>query len=254
MRVFGQNGEIIDQALDILRLKVDDPGKLTFVVRVIEIEPLGDELRVVVILGKNDGLSQAIAAGHFKAARHQMLQHLVDGIFVEKPAVYRLGFDAIGYCTVVAPFERIPLFFFFFGQLVVGDPFALESQGHRYRFRRHEEAVSDRFVECVVVGRHAAFEVKQSISVSIDFVLRRCGEPDQQGIEILEDRAVLLVNRAVRLVDDDQIEVADSESALAVARLFDQDPSSSDMSIHKPGPRYPSPLPDSRARCREEIS
>ena len=180
MRVLGENGEIVDQVLHILRLEIDNPGKLAFVMRVIEIEPLGDELRVVVILGKDDGFAQAIAAGDLKAARHQMLQHLVDGVFVEKPAVYRLGFHPIGYVTIVIPVQRIPLFFFVVGQLLVGDSFPLKSQWHRHSFRRHQEAVSDRFVECVVVGRHAPFQVKQSISVAIDFVLRRRGEPDQQ--------------------------------------------------------------------------
>ena len=120
-------GEIVDQALGILRLEVDDPRELAFVVRVIDIEPLGDELRVVVILGEDDGLAQAVPAGHFQAAGHQVLQHLVHGVFVEQPAVDRLGFHAIRYRAVVVPFQRVPLFLFFFGQFVVGDPFALES-------------------------------------------------------------------------------------------------------------------------------
>ena len=120
-------GEIVDQALNIFRLEVDDPRKLSFVVRVIDIEALRDELRMVMILGEDDRLAQPIAACHFKAAGHQMLQHLVHGIFVEQPPVDRLGFDAIRYRTVVAPIQRVPLFFFFFGQFVVGDPFALES-------------------------------------------------------------------------------------------------------------------------------
>ena len=88
--VFGHDGEIIDQALRILRLEVDDPRELAFVVRVVDVEPLRDELRMVVILGEDDGLAQAVPAGHFQAARHQVLQHLVHGIFVEQPAVYRL--------------------------------------------------------------------------------------------------------------------------------------------------------------------
>ena len=58
------------QVLNVLRLKVDDPRKLSFVVRVIDIEPLRDELRMVMIFSEDDGLSQAIPAGHFKATRH----------------------------------------------------------------------------------------------------------------------------------------------------------------------------------------
>ncbi len=65
-----QDGEIVDQVLHILRREIDDPGKLAFVARIIEIEPFGDELRMIVIFREDDSLSQAIVAGDFKAARH----------------------------------------------------------------------------------------------------------------------------------------------------------------------------------------
>ena len=46
--------------------------------------------------------------------------------------------------------------------------------------------------------------------------------PTSRRVEVVEDRPVLLVDRAVRLVDHDQVEVAGAEAALAVARLVDQ--------------------------------
>jgi len=47
-------------------------------------------------------------------------------------------------------------------------------------------------------------------------------QADQQGIEVPEDGAVLLVHRAVRLVDDDEVEVPDAETALPVEGLVDE--------------------------------
>src|SRR5262249_29474068 len=61
------------------------------------------------------------------------------------------------------------------------------------------------------VGRYTVFEIEQRISVAVDLVLGRRGEADQEGIEILEDRPVTLVDRAVRLVDHDEIEMAGTE-------------------------------------------
>src|SRR5262249_29631918 len=119
MRLFGWNRKIVYQVLNVVSLEVDDPRKLSFVVRIIDIKTLSDELRMVVILGEDYGLSQAIPTGDRKTTGHQVLQHLVHGILIEEPPVYSFGLHASWYRTVVVPVERIPLVFFFFGQLVV---------------------------------------------------------------------------------------------------------------------------------------
>jgi hypothetical protein len=46
--------------------------------------------------------------------------------------------------------------------------------------------------------------------------------PHQQRIEVLEDGPVLLVDRTVSLVDDDQVEVAYAEAPLPVVCVVDQ--------------------------------
>ena len=46
--------------------------------------------------------------------------------------------------------------------------------------------------------------------------------PDEQGVEPGEDRPVLLVDGAVGLVDDDQVEVAGTEQPLPAVGLVDQ--------------------------------
>src|SRR5262249_28928644 len=115
----GWNRKIIYQVLNIVSLEVDHPSKLAFVVRVIDIKTLSDELRMVVILGEDYGLSQAIPTGDRKTTGHQVLQHLVHGILIEEPPVYCFSLHTSWYRTVVIPVERIPLVLFFFGQLVV---------------------------------------------------------------------------------------------------------------------------------------
>ncbi len=97
-------------------------------------------------------------------------------------------------------------------------PCAQELQRHRHRDRRDEVALGDRLVEAVGVGGDAVLEVEQAVGVVVDLVLRGRGQPDQQGVEPVEDRPVLLVHRAVRLVDDDQVEVAGPEAPLAARR------------------------------------
>ena len=83
-------------------------------------------------------------------------------------------------------------------------------------------AIGHRLVQPVGIGRHAAFEVEQAVGVVVDLVLGRGGQADQQGIEVVEDGPVLLIHRAVRLVDDDEVEMADAEAALPVEGLVNQ--------------------------------
>ena len=130
---------------------------------------------------------------------------------------------APGTVPLVVPFQRVPGFFLVVGKLVVADAAVEKVGGQRYRLRRHQEAVLHRLVETVGIGRHAGLQVEQPIGVAIDFALRRGGEPDQQAVEIFEDRLVFAIDRAVRLIDHDEVEMADAEAAFAViAGLVDQ--------------------------------
>ena len=101
-------GEVVDQALRILGLEGDDTGELTLVVRIVDVEPLGDELGVLLVLGEDDGLAQPVATGHLQAARHQVLQHLVHGVLVEEPLVDGLGLDPVGHVRPRRPTPARP--------------------------------------------------------------------------------------------------------------------------------------------------
>ena len=222
MRRLVPRREAVDQALRILGPEGDDARELSLEVRVVGVETLGDELGVALVLGEEDGLAEPIAAGHGHAARHQVLQNLVHRVLVEQPPVDGFGLDAIGNAAFLIPLQRVPLLLVVFGQLVVPDPLALELEWHRHGLRRHEEAVVHRLGERVGVGRHAVLEVEQAVGVAVQLILGRCREPHQQRIEVVEDGAVLLKDRTVRLVDDDEIEVPDAETSLTVPRLVDQ--------------------------------
>ena len=92
--------------------------------RVVRIEALVDELRVVVVLGEDDRLAEPVAVRDLQPMRHQMLEHLVDGVGVEQPLVDRGGIDLVGDVAVFVPLDRVPLFLFLVGQIVVADALA----------------------------------------------------------------------------------------------------------------------------------
>jgi hypothetical protein len=124
------DGEIIDEGLGVLGLERDDARELAFEVRVVRVEAVGDEVRVLLVLREDNRLAESVAAGHANAARHEVLQHLVDCVLVEQPLVDRFGLDAIGNAVLLIPLERVPLVLVVLGQLVVRDAFTLELERH----------------------------------------------------------------------------------------------------------------------------
>jgi hypothetical protein len=80
-------GEVINQTLCVFGLVGYGSGKMAFVVRIIDVEALGNEIGMGVVLGKDNGLAKPVAADHFLAFGHQMRQHLVHGIGVEQPFI-----------------------------------------------------------------------------------------------------------------------------------------------------------------------
>ncbi|MGC2208490.1 MAG: hypothetical protein WA532_00135 [Candidatus Korobacteraceae bacterium] len=54
---------------------------------------------MIVIFGENDCLAQAVAVGYLLPFLHQVSQDFVHRIFVEEPAIDRLGPDFAGHVT-----------------------------------------------------------------------------------------------------------------------------------------------------------
>ena len=153
-----------------------------------------------------------------------MREDLVDGVRVEEPAIHGLGVDLLngGPAAIVRPVLLVPLLLFLLGELVVADAIALELERHRDGLHRHEELVLHRVVEVVCVGRDAVLQFEQRVRVAVNLVDRGRREPHEQRVEVVEDGAVLLKHRAVRLVDDHQVEVAHAKAALPRVDLINQ--------------------------------
>ena len=54
---------------------------------IFPIENIKDDIRMIVVLGKDDGLAQLFAVIDAQAFLHEDMQHFPDGIFVEDPLV-----------------------------------------------------------------------------------------------------------------------------------------------------------------------
>ncbi len=101
--------EIVDQGLCVLGLERDDPSELALVVRIVSVESLGNEIGVLLVLREDDRLPQTVTARHLESASHQVLQHLIDCVFVKKPPIYGLGFNTVGDIPLFIPIQGVPL-------------------------------------------------------------------------------------------------------------------------------------------------
>ena len=73
--------------------------------------------------------------------------------------------------------------------------------------------------QLVAIGGNTVFQFKNFIGVLVDFILGRCGQADQRRVKVVEDVLVLVVNRAMRLIADDQVKVSAGKQ-LAVLILY----------------------------------
>lgn len=95
--------------------------------------------------------------------------------------------------------------------LCLGDALLQEFQLAFHGEEVHQKAVLHRLGQLVAVGGHAALQFKDLVGVLVDLVLGGGGEAHQGGVEVVENIQILVVDGAVGLVADDQVEVAHGE-------------------------------------------
>ena len=145
---------------------------------------------------------------------HQVREHLVDRVLVEQPLVDLGGLDAVGDLPSSPHSSMSHWSFSSSRQVVVADARAHELERHRDRLaaapdsrrpppRRANRRRSARRPRGRTANRCCWSISSFGVAVS----------PTSKRVEVLEDRPVLLVDRAVRLVDDDQVEVAGAEAS-----------------------------------------
>jgi len=199
-------GEVVDQRLSIVDLMSDDSRESPFQMRVVMIEAFRDELGMALVLGEQDRLTQAVSVSYLNAVLHQMREHKIDRVFVEEPLMHLRRFDDIGSFVLLTPLKLIPSVLVFVAQVVIAQALGGDTRGRIQHPIRHQVFICDRLRKRVLVRRDAVFKLKEAVGIVVDLVARRGGQADEQRVEVIEDRAIFLIDGAMRLVDDDEVE------------------------------------------------
>ena len=184
-------------------------------------EALHDVFRMAFVLGEDDCLAKALAAMNLDAVLHEVLQHRVDGFLVEDPRVqlrrggeFR-GVGSVGFFPVVVIAFAVAL-----RQVVVGYALFQKFGADLYIEIGNEVLVLiDSGVIFVHVRRNAALHLEEIVGVPIDLIFGSGGEAHHLRVEVVEYGAVFLEDGAMRLIDDDQVEMRWRVQALAVVVL-----------------------------------
>ena len=203
-------GKLINGALGVVEIVVNNLG-VAVKFRVLLPKDLQNLLRMGVIFGKNNGLSQLLAVVDPQSVSHKSMEDLPDGILVEHPLVESGGIDLLRQGAVLVLKGVFILRFVLLGQLIIDDTFLNELQFGLYREEVHQKAVLHRLGQLVAIGGHAALQFKNVIGILVDLILGGSGKAHQRRVKVVENIPVFVVDGAVGLVTDHQVEMPTGE-------------------------------------------
>ena len=105
----------------------------------------------------------------------------------------------------------LPGSLFFLGQIVVADAATHLVCGLVQHRKAHQIFIFNRLFQFVGKVRLAVLQLEGIVSALVFFAAWSCSQTDHQRIEIIEQCTVLLEDRAVRFVDDNQIKTTNAE-------------------------------------------
>ena len=182
---------------------------------------VGDEACVGLVAGEDDGLAQPVRSVDLQPLADDLPQHLPDRVPVEQFRVDLGGVDFLGCGKWVAvfvdtPFGVLPLQLLLGGEFAVGDAPAHEGGAAGEHLVGHKVALLDGAAQAVVAGRGVGLAAEEGVGVVGEVAARGGSQPDDEGVQVVEDASIALVDGSVGLVDNDEVEVERVE-ALAFA-------------------------------------
>ena len=211
--------EIVNDGLGI-GIVTDHPlDKASLVFRIQLVEALADKFRVPLILGENDGFPQPVASRSFNAALHQILQHDIHRTLIEDKLIHSCGRNKVRQPAVLGKI-RLEAFLVLYRQFIVVNAFLQKLGLHFVVVVGHQNMILlYRRLVIIGIGGHAMLHLEELVCIPIHIRLWRGRKSHHDGIEIIKNRAVLLENTAMTLIDDDQVKVRGCKQPHAVPAL-----------------------------------
>ena len=172
-----------------------------------------------MVFRKNNGLADIFSEMNAVTFRHEDVQHFSDGVLVEQPLIQRRGIDLLRDKILILKsiFEFVLLFR---GEIVVVDAILHELQLAFHRHVIHQVSVRHRLSQFVAIGRLSGFQVKNTVGIFVDFVLRGCRQAHQRCVEVIKNIPVFIINRPMGLIANHQVEVARRKQPFAILVIY----------------------------------
>jgi hypothetical protein len=191
-------------------LRMDHLAELASELRVHLVEQLRQQTGVVDVAGEDDGLAWQLAIGIADAVVHQVAQDDAVGVLVEDCVVNGGGFKLklVGVDALV----------FKLGNLLIAqvrglDAIAQELGGVGHDLEGNQVAIGNGLLQRVVGRWQLVVATKELAGTAADHLHRGGRQAHLQGIEVLEDVAIQVVDGAVRFVGHDEVKEPHVEAA-----------------------------------------
>ena len=220
MRHLTANLKAVDEILGLSDLVVNKDAEIAAVLRILVVETIHNLYRMFVLVGKNDGFANSIAAIDGEAGGHQVLKNDIDGFLVvdivqdfRAADITRLRVGAIVSTSCLILPDVLQLILLGSSEVFVLDALA-KMLGSTVHYREiHQVVIVDGL--CQFVGKVGfPIEAEQLVSASVNVLTRSGGKTDHKGVKVVQDSRVLAEDTAVGLVDDYEVETADGEFLL----------------------------------------
>ena len=199
----------------VLHLVVYELAVVGTTFRIELMETLHDALGMTMVVGKDNGLANVLAAMHLQSVGHQFGEHVVDGVVVDEIVEYLATlYVAVVVLVLRNAVERLLILphLLQFLALCRGEFVVLYAAV--YHLRRtvlhlvwHKILIGNSLLEAILKVR-LVVEFEQSERVAVNLVARSGSKTNKQRVEILEYGVILTEHATMCLIDNDKVEVS----------------------------------------------
>ena len=196
--------ELANKVICIIHIIVYKTAKVCPFPGIQLMKPLHDKFSVLMIIGKNDSLTEFFPVINLESFIHQCFEDSVTGAFIINSTENFIipDFRISHICAE----HFFVLFFFFGGQVFIFNPSFKDRRRPFQRFAPVDKVlILDGLFQTIRKSRDTAFTTEYPISIGIDLVTRCCRQSDQQTIEIRENRGILFKDGSVRLINNNKV-------------------------------------------------
>ena len=182
--------KLVEQMLLLSLLIVNHLAIVWPKLRIQHCKSLSNLYGMLMVVRKDDGLTNILSAIHAQPLLHQFLQHLVDRVSIIDVAEYLVILN-IALRHALTFKDGVQLFLLIFRTIVVFDTVLQDIRVIAISLEVHQMPISYGLSIFVIVVGHTILQFQQPVSATINLLTRCSRQTNQQRVEVIEYGTIL---------------------------------------------------------------